>query len=134
MPFTQQLPLELPPKSRELPPKSRELPSAALLAWLYSSGMRLEPEEIEALADALAPRVAAILEARLSESPAWAMSVAEAAAWARVPEDSVRHAIKTGALPVIHIGRNVRIRRCDLFKVHANGQPGAEATEEERKA
>ena len=85
--------------------------------------MRFEPEEIEALVEALAPRVADFLEARLCQSPAWAMSVAAAAAWANVPEEAIRHAIKSGELPAVRIGRNVRIRRSDLFAVRPNGEP-----------
>ncbi|HUT91916.1 MAG TPA: helix-turn-helix domain-containing protein [Thermoguttaceae bacterium] len=85
--------------------------------------MKLDSDEITAIADALAPRVADILEARLSESPAWAMSIPEAAAWARVPEDAIRHAMKSGELPAVRIGRNVRIRRSDLFAIRPNGEP-----------
>ena len=54
--------------------------------------MRLDADEITALADALAPLVADVLERRLSERPEWAMSVSEAAAWANVTEDAIRHA------------------------------------------
>lgn len=87
--------------------------------------MRLEPSEIQAIADALAPAVADIIERRLSERPEWAMSVSEAAAFANVPEDSVRHAIKVGKLRTLRIGNNLRIRRSDLFAVRTdNGEGG----------
>jgi len=51
------------------------------------------------------------------------MSIPEAAAWARVPEDAIRHAMKSGELPAVRIGRNVRIRRSDLFAIRPNGEP-----------
>jgi len=92
--------------------------------------MKFEPDEINAIAESLAPRVADILEARLSESTTWAMSIPEAAAWARLPEDAVRHAIRTGRLPAVQVGRNVRIRRCDLFGIGTNGQPGRGAQQQ----
>ncbi len=80
--------------------------------------MRLEPEEITALADALAPRVADILErARLAELPELAMSVPQAAAIARLEEHVIRDAIADGRLPAIRIGRSLRIRRSDLFRL-----------------
>lgn len=81
--------------------------------------MKFDAAEITALADALAPAVADILEARLSERPEWAFSVSEAAAWANVPEESIRHAIRSGKLPCLRVGNNVRIRRCDLFGLAA---------------
>ncbi|MGI6417429.1 MAG: helix-turn-helix domain-containing protein [Thermoguttaceae bacterium] len=84
--------------------------------------MRLEPEEITALADALAPRVADILERRLAELPELAMSVPQAAAIARLEEHVIRDAIADGRLPAIRIGRSLRIRRSDLFRLK-----GAEA-------
>jgi len=77
--------------------------------------MRLEPSEIQAIATELAPLVADILEQRLSELPELAMSIPEAAAYARVEEHAIRNAIRDGRLPAIKIGHSVRIRRCDLF-------------------
>lgn len=77
--------------------------------------MHLDHHEIEALADALAPRVADILEQRLSERPELAMSIPEAAAYVRVEPHTIRNAIASGRLPVCKIGHAVRIRRCDLF-------------------
>ena len=84
--------------------------------------MKLDPDEIAAIADALAPRVAKILERRLSERPEWAFSIAEAAAWAQVEPQVIRRAIADGRLPCIRIGRSVRIRRADLFGIGTNGQ------------
>jgi excisionase family DNA binding protein len=78
--------------------------------------MHLDDTEVQAIAEAIAPRLADILERRLSETPQWAMSISEAATWAQVSEDSIRHAIKVGRLPVVRVGHNVRIRRSDLFK------------------
>jgi excisionase family DNA binding protein len=86
--------------------------------------MRFDPDEIEAIADALAPRVADILEARLTEMPELAMSVAEAAAYCQVEPYCIRDAIEDGRLPALRLGRSVRIRRCDLFVMHANGEGG----------
>lgn len=77
--------------------------------------MRLDPSEIEALADALAPKVAHIIERRLSEQPQLALSVPEAAAYIRVEQHAIRNAIAAGRLPVCKIGHQVRIRRSDLF-------------------
>ena len=82
--------------------------------------MKLDAEEIEAIAEALAGRVAEILERRFSERPEWAFSVSEAAAWLRVEPHVIRDAIADGRLPCIRIGRSVRIRRCDLFEVRPN--------------
>lgn len=79
--------------------------------------MKLDPEEITAVADALAPRVAALLEQRLDQRPEWCFSVSEAAAWLACPEHVVRDAIEDGRLPAVRIGRAVRIRRSDLFAV-----------------
>lgn len=77
--------------------------------------MRLDRDEIDAIADALASRVADIISRRLSELPELAMSVPEAAEFARVDEATVRSAIKAGRLPCCRIGHQVRIRRADLF-------------------
>ncbi|NLZ02500.1 MAG: helix-turn-helix domain-containing protein [Pirellulaceae bacterium] len=77
--------------------------------------MRLDQDEIRAIASELAPRVAELLEARLSERPEWCMSVSEAAAWAKVEEHRIREAIKNGKLPCVRVGHAVRIRRSDLF-------------------
>ena len=79
--------------------------------------MRLDPEEIEAIAEALAPKVADILERRLSELPDLAMSIPEAAAYVRVEEYSIRNAIRDGRLPHFKCGHQVRIKRSDLFRV-----------------
>lgn len=83
--------------------------------------MQLEPQEITAIAEALAPLVADILEQRLSERPEWAFSISEAAAWARVSEHVIRDAIADERLPCLRVGRSVRVRRCDLFRVKPNG-------------
>lgn len=97
--------------------------------------MRLEPDEICAIAEALAPLVADILEARLDERPEWARSIPEAAAFADVPEKTIRQAIEDGRLPVVRIGRQVRIRRSDLFalrgKPHARKENGDDPSQAE---
>ena len=85
--------------------------------------MRFEPYELEALAEALAPRVAEMLERRLSERPELAMSIPEAAAWARLPEYVIRDAVRDGRLPCIRVGRQIRIRRSDLSPSTATGEP-----------
>ncbi|MHC4406406.1 MAG: helix-turn-helix domain-containing protein [Planctomycetota bacterium] len=77
--------------------------------------MRLDPPEIQAIAQALAPLVADELERRLSERPEWARSIPEAAAYAKVEPHVIRDAIADGRLPSIHVGRQIRIRRTDLF-------------------
>lgn len=82
----------------------------------------LEPAEITAIVDALAPRLAEILEHRLSERPELAMSIPEAAAYVRVDEATIRSAIKAGRLPVCRIGHQVRIKRSDLFRVRGSEQ------------
>lgn len=64
--------------------------------------MRLEREEIEALADSLAHRVADILERRLCKLPELAMSIPEAAAYAKVEESTIRNAIRDGRLLTNH--------------------------------
>ena len=79
--------------------------------------MRLDDDEIRALASALAPAVADLLERRLAERPEWAYSIAEAAAWADVAEHVVRDAIADGRLPCVRLGRQIRIRRSDLYGV-----------------
>jgi excisionase family DNA binding protein len=86
--------------------------------------MKLEPQEIQALAQALAPLVADLLDARLSERPELAYSIGEAAAWAQLPEHVVRDAIADGRLPVVHVGRQIRIRRCDLLRVESDAPDG----------
>ncbi|MFH1921738.1 MAG: helix-turn-helix domain-containing protein [Planctomycetota bacterium] len=87
--------------------------------------MKLDPDEIAAIAEALAPKVADILERRFSEQPQWALSVAEAASWAEVEPHVIRDAISDGRLPAVRIGRQVRIRRSDLFAVrNGNGEAG----------
>ena len=82
--------------------------------------MHLDPAEIEAIAESLAPKVADILERRFSEQPEWAMSIPEAAAWAKVEPHVIRDALAAGRLPCVKVGRQIRIRRSDLFGV-ANG-------------
>lgn len=67
--------------------------------------MKLDPQEIQAIAAELAPAVADILEHRLSERPEWARSIPEAAAFAQIEEHVVRDAIAEGRLPHIKIGR-----------------------------
>ena len=79
--------------------------------------MKLEPDELEALAASLAPLVAAKLAERLEESPQWAMSVPEAAAWAKLEEHCIRGDIDSRRLPCVRVGRQVRIRRSDLFSI-----------------
>jgi len=71
--------------------------------------MKLEQHEIDAIAEALAPRVAEILERRLAERPEWAMSVSEAAAWANVEQHVIRDAIKRGVLPCLRLGHSVEV-------------------------
>lgn len=79
--------------------------------------MNLDPQEIRAIATELAPAVADLLEERFSRQPAWAFSVSEAAAFADVPEDSIRHGVKVGKIRSLKIGNNLRILRADLFAV-----------------
>ena len=79
--------------------------------------MRLDHDEIEQIADALIGPLADALERRLSESPEWARSIAEIAAFCDIPERTVRDAIESGRLPCIKIGRQIRVRRSDLFLV-----------------
>lgn len=86
--------------------------------------MKLDSSEIQAIADALAPKVADILERRFSERPEWAYSVSQAAAWADVEPHVIRDAIAGERLPVVRVGRSVRIRRCDLFGLR-NGADSA---------
>ena len=79
--------------------------------------MRLEPQEITDLANALAPLVADIILRQLNDLPELAKSIPEAAAFCQVEEYQIRDAIAAGRLPHIKIGRSVRIRRSDLFAV-----------------
>ena len=79
--------------------------------------MKLDTEEITAIAEALAPRVADILERRLSEQPEWARSIPEAAAWLDVEPHVIRDAINDGRLPAARVGRQWRIRRRDLLGI-----------------
>lgn len=81
--------------------------------------MRLDDKDVQAIAAALAPAVADILERRLSERPEWAYSVGEAAAWANVQQHVIRQAISDGRLPCVKLGRSIRIKRSDLFHVKA---------------
>lgn len=83
--------------------------------------MKLEQSEIEELARALAPIVADALEKKLSDRPEWCFSISEAAAWANVAEHVVRDAIEDGRLPAVRIGRQIRVRRSDLFCVRGRG-------------
>ena len=85
--------------------------------------MQFDPDEIDAIAEALAPRVAGLLAERLEQQPEWAFSVSQAAAWAQVEPHVIRDAISDGRLPAVRLGRQVRIRRSDLFAVR-NGQGG----------
>jgi len=91
--------------------------------------MRLDSSEITAIASELAPKVAAIIERHLEERPEWAMSVPEAAAWASVPEHTIRDAIASGRLSSVKVGHQVRIKRCDLFVVR-NGDGATEGNGE----
>ncbi len=84
--------------------------------------MRLEQQEVEALAEALAPKVAGLLAERFERQPEWAKSVSEAAAWAEVPEHTVRDAVASGRLPCVRVGRQIRIRRSDLFGLRGGGE------------
>ena len=84
--------------------------------------MQFDSDEIRELAAALAPLVADIIEARLDDRPEWCRSVAEVAAWLDMPQSKVREAISSGRLPCIRIGRSIRIRKADLFRVHGNGE------------
>ena len=79
--------------------------------------MRFDPDELDAIAESLAPRVADLLAERLETQPEWAMSISEAAAWARVEPHVIRDAIDAGRLPALRVGRQVRIRRSDLFGI-----------------
>jgi len=60
--------------------------------------MRLEPGEIQALAAALAPAVADIIEQRLASRPELACSIAEAAAIVNVAEHVIRDACEDGRI------------------------------------
>ena len=84
--------------------------------------MRWDSDEIDALAETLAPKLVDLIVRRLEERPEWAMSIPEAAAWARVEPHVIRRAIADGRLPCLRIGRSVRIRRADLFRVRGNGE------------
>ena len=86
--------------------------------------MHLELSEIESLAESLASRVADVLEERFSKRPEWCFSPSEAAAWANIPEDAIRHAIRAGKLPCVKIGNNIRIKRSDLFAAKQAGGEG----------
>ena len=79
--------------------------------------MRLDADEIRAIADALVPALADELERRLCQWPEMAMSVPEAAAYAKVEESAIRNAIAAGRLPCCKIGNAVRIKRSDLFRL-----------------
>lgn len=79
--------------------------------------MRLDPSEIQQIADALVGPLADALERRLSESPEWARSIPECAAYLDMSERTIRDAIESGRLPAIKIGRQIRVRRSDLFLV-----------------
>ena len=41
----------------------------------------------------------------------------KAAALTQLEEHQIRHAIGTGKLPVLDTGKQIRIRRCDLFRL-----------------
>lgn len=84
--------------------------------------MRLDADEITAIADALAPRVADIIERRLCQLPDLAMSIPEAAEYAKVEEHTIRNAIRDGRLPHFKCGHQVRIRRSDLFGVKGGSE------------
>ncbi len=85
--------------------------------------MNLDPSEIQAIAQALAPAVADILAERFESRPEWCFSISEAAAWLQVDEHVVRHAIRAGKLPAVKLGNQVRIKRADLFLARpSNGE------------
>ena len=63
---------------------------------VFCSLMGLEPAEITALAEALAPRLAELLARRFEERPEWAFTIPEAASWARVEPYAIRAAIPLG--------------------------------------
>lgn len=77
--------------------------------------MQLDPQEIEAIAEKLAPKVASLIAQRLEERPELAMSIPEAAAIARVEQHVIRAAIQEGRLPHLRIGKSIRIPRSALF-------------------
>ena len=54
----------------------------------------------------------------------------EAAAWLSVPLEAIQEAIKTGKLPVLHIGSYIRINRDSVLKLVSRSIPpvGTEAT------
>jgi excisionase family DNA binding protein len=82
--------------------------AAALLA-------ELGPDELAELADALAP----LLADRLGSPPsgtAELLSVAEAARIARCHEETIRRAVRAGALVSARAGRAVRIDHHDLVE------------------
>jgi excisionase family DNA binding protein len=83
--------------------------------------MRLDAAEIQAIAEALAPAVADILERRLTALPQLALSIPEAAAMIQAEPHVIRDAIADGRLPALRLGRSVRIRRSDLFRVRGEG-------------
>jgi excisionase family DNA binding protein len=92
--------------------------------------MRLEQAEIEAIADRLADLVAEKLETRLADLPEWAFSIAEAAACINVPDHVIRDAIRSGQLRAAKVGKSIRIRRSDLFRLH--GGPDREGGDDAR--
>lgn len=79
--------------------------------------MRLDREEIQAIAEALAPLTADILKREVCEWPEMAKSIPEAAAYAKVEESTIRNAIRDGRLPHFKCGHQVRIKLSDLFTV-----------------
>ncbi len=87
--------------------------------------MNLDPSEVQAIAESLAPLVANLLAERFESRPEWCFSVSEAASWLQVDEHVVRHAIRAGKLPAVRLGNQVRIRRSDLFLAKpSNGEGG----------
>ena len=76
---------------------------------------RVDPDEIQAIADSLAPRVAEILARKLESRPELALSIPEAAAIAKVDERTIRDACEAGRLRHLKIGRQIRIPRSELF-------------------
>jgi len=66
---------------------------------------------LDALADAIAARVAARLESNKTER---LMTIPEAAVYLGRTARAVRHLIATNALPVVREGRSVRLDRKEL--------------------
>jgi excisionase family DNA binding protein len=71
----------------------------------------------DAVVEQIAQRVAEILAERQGPAPGPWLSVADAAALLGVDHKTVRSEIRAGRLPVIRLGRAVRIREADLAQL-----------------